>query len=63
MQNNNTGIKKTDNSNKLKFGDDVSTSNSNGEVIPFPLWIINTCYGSFDSLRGVWRKLVKKKFF
>lgn len=29
--------KKTNNSNKLKFGDDVSTSNSNGEVIPFPL--------------------------
>ena len=37
MQNNNIGIKKTNNNNsKLKFGDDVSTLNLNGEVIPFP---------------------------
>ena len=36
MQNNNLGIKKTNNNNKLKFGDDVLTSNLNGEVIPFP---------------------------
>lgn len=36
MQNNNMGIKKTNNNNnKLKFGDDVSTLNLNGEVIPF----------------------------
>ena len=36
MQNNNMGIKKTNNNNnnKLKFGDDVSTLNLNGEVIP-----------------------------
>lgn len=38
MQNNNMGIKKktTTNNYKLKFGDDVSTLNLNGEVIPFP---------------------------
>ena len=37
MQNNNMGIKKkTTNNNKLKFRDDVSTLNLNGEVIPFP---------------------------
>ena len=37
MQNNNMAIKKTNNNNnKLKFGDDVSTLNLNGEVIPFP---------------------------
>jgi len=39
MQNNNMGIKNkktNDNNNKLKFGDDVSTLNLNGEVMPFP---------------------------
>ena len=36
MQNNNKGKKKNNNNNKLKFGDDVSTLNLNGEVIPFP---------------------------
>lgn len=40
MQNNNMGIKKTNNNNnKLKFGDDVSTLNLNGEVIPFNSFI------------------------